>query len=172
MKRKETMMTKLILLRRAVAGRATTARVVAHHQAAVRCFSVTGGTLSERAAAIEEELQQKHYKAAHASDGSRGDWDKPKSKQEMEALHNLYHKIDALESELSNLKSQVKEQQRIFAIDAPDGESDGHLQEELQEINHIIEDAAAVEEREAIEKKHKLEKETKKFHARDPEHDW
>jgi len=168
------MTNKLILLRRLVATRATTARgLVAHHQtaAAARCFSV-GGTLSERAAAIEEELQQQHYKAAHASDGSRGDWDKPKSKQEMEALHNLYHKIDSLESELSNLKRQVQEQQRIFAIDAPDGESDGHLQEELQEINHIIEDAAAVQDKEAIEKKHKLEKETKKFHARDPEHDW
>jgi len=129
--------------------------------AAARPFS----GLADRAAAIEQELRQKHYKAAHASDGSRGDWDKPKSKEEMEHLHNLYHKIDDLESELATLKAEVKEQQRIFAVEAPDGESDAHLKEELEEVKHIIEDAAALEDKKAVEQMHKKDKEVKKFHG-------
>ena len=64
--------------------------------------------MTDRSAALLQELQQNHYTASHASDGSRGDWDKPKSKQEMEQLHNLYHKIDALETELAGLKEEVE----------------------------------------------------------------
>lgn len=121
--------------------------------------------LADRAAAIERELRQKHYKAAHASDGSRGDWDKPKSKEEMEQLHNLYHKIDDLETELAALKAEVAEERRIFAVEAPDGTSDARLQEEMEEVKHIIADAAVLEDQEAVEKMHKKEEDVKKFHG-------
>ena len=193
---------------------ATVARVAAR-SAIVRSSSVpggsafriilrplSGGSLADRAAAIERELQQGHFKAAHASDGSRGDWDKPKSKEEMEQLHNLYHKIDAMETELAALKEEVRQQQRIFAVEAPDGVSDALLQEELEEVKHIIDDAAVLEKNEEIKKKRQRKEEVKKYHgmflvtrlflidkliwtclshtmvpcrrptARDPEHDW
>ena len=107
-------MMKLSVLQRVAS------RVVARiprHPTVVRPMS----GLTDRSAALLQELQQNHYTASHASDGSRGGWDKPKSKQEMEQLHNLYHKIDALETELAGLKEEVRVQQRIFAVEAPDG---------------------------------------------------
>jgi len=150
-------MMKLALLQR-VATRSLT-----RHATVVSVRAYSG--LTERAAAIEQELRQKHNTAAHASDGSRGDWDKPKSAAEMERLHDLYHKIDALEGELSELKEQVRAQQRIFAVEAPDGDSDAHVLEEMEEVKHIIEDAAKLEDKDAIEKKHKKEEQVKKFHG-------
>jgi len=121
---------------------------------------------------IEEELQVEHNKAAHAFDESRGDYDAPKSKEEMAALNALYHRIDALETELQEVKTMVRDARRIYAVDAPDGESDDIVKETLEEVNHIIEDAAKIEDVAKIKKQHQMETEVKKFHARDPEHDW
>jgi hypothetical protein len=84
----------------------------------------------------------------------------------------LYHRIDELEKELADVKKLVEENKRVFAVDAPDGESDYHIKEELEEVQHIIEDAAKVENKEEIEKQHEMQKKVKEFHARDPEHDW
>ena len=59
-----------------------------------------------------------------------------------------------------------------LAVDAPDGDSDGHVLEELQEIDQMIDDAALLEDKEAIVRQHKAEEAVRKDRARDPEHDW
>ena len=56
-------------------------------------------------------------------------------------------------------------QQRIFAVEAPDGESDANLWEELDEVKHIIDDAAALENKEASENKHRREEDVQKYHG-------
>ena len=92
---------------------------------------------------IESELKKEHYKAQHAFDDSRGDFDAPKTAEQMKELNHLYHKIDALERDLASAKAMLRDAQRTFAIDAPDGESDGHIQEEMEEIKNIIDNAAS-----------------------------
>jgi hypothetical protein len=92
--------------------------------------------------------------------------------EQMETLNHMYDKIDDLEKQIKELKQAVKETKLTYAVDAPDGDSDGHIKEEMLEIEHIIDEAAAHEDKESIEKKHKIEEDVKKFHARDPEHDW
>jgi hypothetical protein len=122
---------------------------------------------------IEEELEADHSRAAHAVlDKSQGDYDEPKTKEEMAELNALYHRIDALESELEQIKAAVKDARRIFAVDGPDGEPDDLLGEEMEQVRHIVEEAAKVEDAEQIRKKHEMEREVKKARARDPEHDW
>lgn len=130
------------------------------------------GTTFHSPEEIERELKVDHEIAAHANDGSTGFYDIPKSPEEMEKLNKLYHRIDELEKELADVKKLVEENKRVFAVDAPDGESDYHIKEELEEVQHIIEDAAKVENKEEIEKQHEMQKKVKEFHARDPEHDW
>jgi hypothetical protein len=69
-------------------------------------------------------------------------------------------------------KANLAELNKIYAVDAPDGETDGHLQEEIEEITHIIEDAADHEDTEAVLRRHAMKTACDKIHARDPEHDW
>lgn len=61
---------------------------------------------------------------------------------------------------------------KFIAVDAPDGETDGHIEEEMEEVKHIIDDASKYEDKEAIEHLHKLQDAVHKERARDPEHDW
>ena len=44
--------------------------------------------------------------------------------------------------------------------------------EELLEVDHIIDDAAKLEDKDMINLEHKTEDKIKKEHARDPERDW
>jgi hypothetical protein len=90
---------------------------------------------------IETGLQAKHEKALHALDDSWRDFDVPKTPKQMHELHDLYHRIDELESDLAEVKGMLRDAKRTFAVDAPDGESDGRIQEELEEIKHIIDDS-------------------------------
>jgi hypothetical protein len=69
-------------------------------------------------------------------------------------------------------KMDEEAQKKIFAVDSPDGEVDGHTLEEITEINHIIDDAAAHEDTRKIEYQHKMDEAVRKDRARDPEHDW
>ena len=89
-----------------------------------------------------------------------------------ESMPALANRIESLETELADLKAQMAEAQKVFAVDAPDGDSDAHKIEEQDEVNHIIDDAAVIEDKDEIEAKHKLQDDVKKYHARDPEHDW
>lgn len=69
----------------------------------------------------------------------------------------------------------AKDALKIFAVDSPDGDSDGHVVEEMEEIKHIIDDAAEMEKGEVLDqilRRHKLEEDVAKELARDPEHDW
>ena len=92
---------------------------------------------------LENELKKQHDIAQHALDGSRGGLDPPTSDEQMKQLNLLYHRIDALEKDLATAKDMLRDAQRTFAIDAPDGESDGHIQEEIEEVKKIINKNAA-----------------------------
>jgi hypothetical protein len=59
--------------------------------------------------------------------------------------------------DIADLKQMVQDARRVFAVAAPDGDSDGHWKEETMEINHIIEDAALHEDTAAIEQQHRID---------------
>jgi hypothetical protein len=59
-----------------------------------------------------------------------------------------------------------------YAVDAPDGEPDGHIQEEMTEIRQVIEEAAIGEDAASIRAQQAVRNEILKDRARDPEHDW
>jgi hypothetical protein len=61
---------------------------------------------------------------------------------------------------------------KIFAVDASDGESDGHDQEELYEMKDIIDDSSKVEDAEEINLRHQADQKVRQMHSRDAEHDW
>lgn len=66
----------------------------------------------------------------------------------------------------------LKEQGKVFAVDAPDGDSDGHVQEEMHEVNRIIEEASQSEDKQAIIMQHKVQEKIQMERAKDAEHDW
>ena len=92
--------------------------------------------------------------------------------EQLLVLDKMFGKLDNLETEVRELRAKLKELGPTFAVDAPDGDSLGHELEEKLEVDHIIEEAALHEDKKHVEKVHKLEEDVKKFHARDPEHDW
>lgn len=95
------------------------------------------------------------------------------SAEQLMVLDQMFgRKLENLEAEVRILRQRMKELDPAFAVDGPDGDSLGHELEEKLEVNHIIEEAAAHEDTKHVEKVHKLEEDVKKFHARDPEHDW
>ena len=95
------------------------------------------------------------------------------SAEQLMVLDQMFgKKLESLENEVRVLRQRMKELDPAFAVDGPDGDSLGHEFEEKLEVNHIIEEAALHEDTKKVEKAHKLEEEVKKFHARDPEHDW
>jgi hypothetical protein len=64
---------------------------------------------------------------------------------------------------------------KLYAVDAPDGDCDGHVLEELEEVAHIIDDesrAAATKSTNPIEdeNKRKVKEQPLKQRASDPEH--
>lgn len=99
---------------------------------------------------------------------------------EKEDIVDINHWID--EAKMYEDKTLVDERQlmeelkkdgnRFLAVNAPDGESDGHFVEEQIEIENIIKDAAVHEDKETIEMTHYVDKEIRKDRAKGPEHDW
>ena len=96
--------------------------------------------------------------------------------EEMQEIQSILDDVAAhkeeIKARLQKVAAAVKEAQRIYAVDSPDGETDGHIAEELEEIKHIIDDAAVHEDKKKIEYSHKMEDAVRKERARDPEHDW
>ena len=92
-----------------------------------------------------DDLQARTEKlAAHVHDldyGSTVKWMDPK---EIDALMDLAatHKRE-LQEQLQELQSAVQAAKTNYAVDAPDGECDGHLEDEMEEVNHIIDEEAA-----------------------------
>ena len=91
---------------------------------------------------------------------------------QIRAIDDLVGKVDKLEAHVRDLKAQMGKLDPTFGVDGPDGDPLGHEMEELQEVEHIIEEAALHEDKDHVNKIHKLEEDVKKFHAKDPEHDW
>jgi hypothetical protein len=101
---------------------------------------------------------------------------------EMDALfqEQKKHKQD-VSQELSEIQSLLRGfagtaggNTKLYAVDAPDGDCDGHVLEELEEVAHIIEDesAAATKKNTNPPGAHKLKakEEVLKQRAGDPEH--
>ena len=96
--------------------------------------------------------------------------------EEMKEVQAIFDDVAAHKEEinarLAKLNAAIKENLKTYAVEAPDGEVDGHILEEMEEINHIIDDAAKLEDKDQIEYQHKMEEGVRKDRARDPEHDW
>ena len=95
---------------------------------------------------------------------------------EMKEIQAIFDDVaahkDEINARLAKLHAIMKENQKIFAVESPDGEVDGHIAEEMEEIKHIIDDAAKLEDKDQIDYQHKMEGAVRKERARDPEHDW
>ena len=120
------------------------------------------GTQVTQKAAVAMELPSSHQ---HYETATTIKWMDP---NEVDRLFNTVAKAQVTGDANANLS----EPHRFYAVDAPDGETDGHLEEEIEEIMHIIEDAADHEDTEAVLHKHAMKTAFDKIHARDPEHDW
>jgi len=113
--------------------------------------------------------------APMAVDGPDGDSDGHMAEElaEVKAIIDdvAAHK-EEIKARLQKVAARVAENKKTFAVDSPDGETDGHIQEEMEEIKHIIEDAAAHEDKQKVLYQHKMEAAVRKDRAKDPEHDW
>lgn len=87
-------------------------------------------------------------------------------------LEDVAVRKEEIMARLAKIHAQMEEAKKTFAVDSPDGEVDGHTLEEITEINHIIDDAAAHEDTKKIKHQHKMDDAVRKDRARDPEHDW
>lgn len=79
---------------------------------------------------------------------------------------------EELSEQIASLRKMMEQAKDTFAVDAPDGIADARTKEEMEEINHIIQDAAEHEDKEKIDRQHKMDHAVQKDRARDPEHDW
>jgi len=61
-------------------------------------------------------------------------------------------KKEAIRQHIKELKELMEMTKQAFAVDAPDGTSDGYMKEEMEEARHIFDDAAALKVEEDIEK--------------------
>lgn len=80
---------------------------------------------------------------AHINDvdyGSTVKWMDPKDIEDLMDLQAT-HKRE-MKEQLEELRRAVEAAKTNYAVDAPDGECDGHLEDEMEEVNHIIEEAA------------------------------
>jgi hypothetical protein len=72
---------------------------------------------------------------------------------EMDALFSESAQVKAnMKRQLSEMKQLLKDCKNVqssFAVDAPDGTSDGFYNEEMQEVQHILDDTPTVQEKAA-----------------------
>lgn len=72
---------------------------------------------------------------------------------EIDALFSESAEVKAnMKRQLSEMKQLLKDRKNTrssFAVDAPDGTSDGYLKEEMQEVQHILNDTPTVQEKAA-----------------------
>lgn len=120
---------------------------------------------------VMDELKETYAKKRQAIKSSTS------TPEEIEALFaksaqqkgEISSQIVLLKAALQNARRGAK----AFAVDSPDGVSDGQLQREFQQANRIInQQAKSHEDASKINKQHKIENEIRKERARDPEHDW
>lgn len=87
---------------------------------------------------MEKELNQLHGTVEHSFDNTIRGLDIPVNKETMKRLHDVYQKIDLLEKELAAIKDFVKENEKVFAVEGPDGTSDDELKFEQDVVTNII----------------------------------
>ena len=57
---------------------------------------------------------------------------------------------DDIAAELDKMKRLMIDARKIYAVEAPDGTSDGMIQEEMNQVSHIIDEAALHEDKDEI----------------------
>jgi len=76
---------------------------------------------------------------------------------EFDEIENLFNTAGQQKEEISTsiaeLKAMMTEAKKTYAVDAPDGETDWHMKEEMIEVDHIIADAANFKERDHFDKR-------------------
>ena len=72
--------------------------------------------------------------------GSTVKWMDPADIDALMNLHKTHEKEMA--EELKAMKMEIQAAKSNYAVDAPDGECDGHLEEEFEEVQHILEKRA------------------------------
>jgi hypothetical protein len=92
-------------------------------------------------------------------------------------IHSLFEPALRTALHLDQKVQEMKEKLQqaalgSYAVDAPDGEPDGRIQEEMTEIRQVIEEAATGEDAASIRAQQAMRSEILKDRARDPEHDW
>lgn len=155
-----------------------------------------GTHMSEQFRAIDEMIEKNlHFMEEDVAQQLKGVIDSAKKVYAVEApdgdadwllkseLRNIQDMLNAspkttpeqreeLQARMARMKSLMEEAEKVIAVDAPDGESDAQVRDELREVNHIIEHAASHEDKGFVEYEHKMEHAVRKERARDPEKDW
>ncbi|CAB9507372.1 expressed unknown protein [Seminavis robusta] len=138
-------------------------------------FQILEGLLEDNLNKADKNRQALKRLVPMAVDATDGETD-GHVQDELREIQVLLEEVavskEEIKERLAKLHVQMEEAQKIFAVDSPDGEVDGHIEEEMEEIKHIIDDAAEHEDKDKIEYQHKMEDAVRKDRARDPEHDW
>ena len=130
---------------------------------------------SVAAAATTASSSSSYYYFSTGTAGSRSDEvEGGLNAEQLQVLDEMFGKMDKMQAELQTLRAQVQEMAPppFYGVDAPDGESDAELADDICVAQDYIENAATHEDAAKINQQHKLQEDVKKFHARDPEHDW
>jgi len=117
-----------------------------------------------------EELRERKAQAVAKAAAGGGKWTETK---EIDALFEdaARQKADIaahFDQFRDRMLSARKTMVYNYAVDGPDGESDVHLEEEMVEIEHIIDDAAVLEDREHIDHQHEEQARMGKEVAEEP----
>ena len=139
-------------------------------------------TTKKHGAAAAQELKEleallEQAKTIFAVDAPDGDTDAHLA-AEMEEINHIIEdtaKFEDAEEVFAAHEAEAKlaeDASHTIAVDGPDGDPDGHAQEDLLEVKKLIEQAAQVEDKGEIDLRHLADAKVRKSHARDPEHDW
>jgi len=119
----------------------------------------------EKTAKMEEQMKELQEQHAMAVTQAGVKWMDAAEIDEL--FKSSTQKKQELAAQMAELKELMASARKTFAVDAPDGESDWHLKDEMAEINHIIDDAAVLEDKIAVLKLRKEQEEAVKTFAVD-----
>lgn len=116
--------------------------------------------MMEKTVKLEEvldDLKLVHEEARAKVTASNVHWMEPGEIDQL--FEQSAAKKEAIRQHLKELKELMEMTKQAFAVDAPDGTSDGYIKEEMEEARHIIDESAALEHKEDIEKRTAAKKE-------------
>lgn len=100
-------------------------------------------------------------------------------KEELQEVHQILDKMmnqkEDVEARLERMAKLIRSSRQAapsYAVDAPDGEVDGHIQEELEEVKHMMDEHINYETYKSnhVESKEERQENQHRQRAGDPEH--